>query len=78
VTVPIRARLVKRAEEIQRQLSWIDAEIRSSSQVVVKRVPELAVWSRRPAIDSYDQADILLNFGRWRAAHSVRMKPHRR
>jgi hypothetical protein len=41
-------------------LSWINAEIRSSSQVVVKRVPKLAVWSQRQAIDSYDQADILL------------------
>jgi DNA-binding transcriptional MerR regulator len=57
----IRARLVDRAEEIQRQLTWIDAEIRSSSQLVVKRVPKLAVWSRRQAIDSYDQADALLS-----------------
>jgi DNA-binding transcriptional MerR regulator len=56
----IRARLVERAAEIQQQLSWIDAEIRSSSPVVVKRVPRLAVWSRRQAIDSYDHADSLL------------------
>lgn len=56
----IRARLVQRAGEIQRHLSWIDAEIRSSSQLVVKRVPRLAVWSRRQGIDCYDQADALL------------------
>ena len=56
----VRARLLQRAEEIQRQLSWIDAEIGSSPQPVVKRLPKLAVWSRRQAIDSYDQADTLL------------------
>jgi len=66
----IRARLLDRAEEIQRQLSWIDAamldsemldtEIRPTPQVVIKRVPKLAVWSRRQPIDSYDQADVLL------------------
>ena len=56
----IRARLIERAEQIQRQLLWIEAEIRSSSQIVVKRVPKLAVWSRRETIDSYDQTDILL------------------
>lgn len=56
----VRARLLQRAEEIQRQLSSIDAEIRSSSQVVVKRVPRLRVWSRRQRIASYDEADLLL------------------
>jgi DNA-binding transcriptional MerR regulator len=56
----VRARLVERADEIQRQLSWIDAEIRSPLRVVVKRVPKLAVWSRRQSIDSYDQVDGLL------------------
>jgi DNA-binding transcriptional MerR regulator len=56
----IRARLVQRAEEIRRQLSWIDEEIHSSSQLLVKRVPKLAIWSRRQTIDGYDQADVLL------------------
>ncbi len=56
----VRARLVQRAEEIQRQLCWIDAEIASSFQLVVKQVPKLAVWSRRQTIDSYEQADVLL------------------
>ncbi|HTS25243.1 MAG TPA: MerR family transcriptional regulator [Bryobacteraceae bacterium] len=56
----VRARLVRRAEEIQRQLSWIDAETRSSSQLLVKQVAGLPVWSRRQAIDSYDHADRLL------------------
>jgi DNA-binding transcriptional MerR regulator len=56
----IRARLVERAGEIQRQLSWIDAAILASPQVVVKRVPKLAVWSQRREIDSYEQADVLL------------------
>jgi DNA-binding transcriptional MerR regulator len=56
----IRARLVGRAAEIERQLARIDAEIRSLPRLVVKRVPKLAVWSRRQAIDSYGEADALL------------------
>ena len=43
----IRARLLDRAEEIQRQLGWVDAELRAAARVVVKRVPKLEVWSRR-------------------------------
>jgi DNA-binding transcriptional MerR regulator len=56
----IRARLLDRAEEIQRQLGWVDAELRAAARVVVKRVPKLEVWSQRQWIDSYDQADVLL------------------
>ena len=56
----IRARLVERAREIERQLAWIDAERRSSAAPVVKRVPRQAVWSRRQTIDGYGQADALL------------------
>jgi DNA-binding transcriptional MerR regulator len=56
----VRARLVERAAEIQRQLTCIDAEIRSPSQLLVKRIPKLAVWARRQTLDSYDQADELL------------------
>jgi DNA-binding transcriptional MerR regulator len=56
----IRARLLDRAEEIQRQLGWVDAELRAAARVVVKRVPKMDVWSRRQRLDSYDQADALL------------------
>lgn len=56
----IRARLLDRAEEIQRQLGWVDAELRAVARVMVKRVPKLEVWSRRQRLDSYHQADVLL------------------
>ncbi len=56
----IRVRLLDRAEEIQRQLGWVDAELRAAARVVVKRIPKLEVWSARQWIDSYDQADVLL------------------
>jgi DNA-binding transcriptional MerR regulator len=56
----VRARLVARADDIQRQLASIDAELRSSARVVVKRVPVLPVWSRRQMIASYNEADVLL------------------
>lgn len=71
----IRARLLGRAEEIQRQLSSIDAEIHSSSQLVVKRLSKLAVWSRRQAIYSYDQADALLRDVRHEAPTALRLLP---
>jgi DNA-binding transcriptional MerR regulator len=56
----LRARLLDRAEEIQRQLGWVDAELRAAATVVVKRVPKLEVRSQRQCVDSYDQADALL------------------
>jgi DNA-binding transcriptional MerR regulator len=64
----IRESLVKRGEEIQRQLAWVDAEIqaaRTSSgsdvpRVVIKQVPKATVSSQRERIDSYDQADSIL------------------
>ena len=56
----IRARLLDRAEEIQRQLEWVDAELHATARVVVKRVPQLEVRSQRQWIDTYEQADALL------------------
>jgi DNA-binding transcriptional MerR regulator len=64
----IRESLVSRAEQIQRQLSWVEAEIRAAHdntgsiepRVVIKRLPKFIVWSRRKPIDSYDQADLIL------------------
>jgi DNA-binding transcriptional MerR regulator len=57
----VRARLVERVGELQRQLASIDDELRSAARVVVKRVPALPVWSRRQVIESYDEADVLLH-----------------
>ncbi len=57
----VRARLVERVDELQRQLASIDDELRSAARVVVKRVPVLPVWSRRQVIESYAEADVMLH-----------------
>jgi DNA-binding transcriptional MerR regulator len=64
----IRNGLLGRLEQIQRQLSWVEAEMRagssaasaSASGVVVKCVPTIDVASKRDRIDSYDAADVML------------------
>ena len=62
----IRQTLLVRAQEVQRQLSWVDAEIEAAQngaalpQVAIKRVPRTLVASRRRRMDSYVEADALL------------------
>jgi DNA-binding transcriptional MerR regulator len=64
----LRENLASRAEEIQRQLSWVEAEIHAARNgtgsvvpsVVIKRTPRMRVSSQRERIDSYDQADTML------------------
>ena len=63
----IRASLRSRAAEIQQQLAWVEAELHAARheasaalQVVVKRSPEMRVLSRRSRIESYDEADGML------------------
>src|SRR5579871_1245553 len=62
----VRETLALRAEEIQRQLSWVEAEIRAAQsrddapKIVIKRAPKVSVLSVRKNIDSYDQADEML------------------
>lgn len=64
----LRETLAARAEQVQRQLSWIDGEIQAARataagpepKVVIKRLPRLAVASVRRRIDSYDEADAML------------------
>jgi DNA-binding transcriptional MerR regulator len=64
----IRESLVLRGAEIQRQLSWVEAEICAArngispdvAQVVMKRIPKMSMASQRGRIDSYEQADIMI------------------
>src|SRR5438067_9647440 len=64
----IRDRLITRAEEIQRQLEWVNGEIQSEGAgahrrlpgIVTKRLRALRISSRRTQLDSYDQADTIL------------------
>jgi DNA-binding transcriptional MerR regulator len=64
----LRDNLALRAEELQRQLAWVEAEIQAARngataavpRVAIKRIPAVRVWSRRERIDSYDQADMIL------------------
>ncbi len=64
----IHESLLSRAQEIQRQLAWVEAEIRAARngtesvapRVVLKRIPKMKVMSQRERIESYDQADGML------------------
>jgi len=64
-----RDRLLRRGEEIQRQLAWVDHELQAEragaparlSGVVTKKLPPVRVSSRRARLESYDQADIILS-----------------
>jgi len=65
----IRNGLLSRIDDMQRQLSWVEAEMRTGLQgsnaamtagMVIKRAPRIRVSSERQRIDSYDEADVLL------------------
>jgi DNA-binding transcriptional MerR regulator len=77
----IRAGLISRADEIQQQLAWVDAEIRAArnrtsavAPVVVKHTPEMRVLSDRHTIDSYDDADGMLRDLGTKAPKSARLR----
>ena len=63
----LRASLISRAEEIQQQLAWLEAEIRAArnrtsaaAAVVIKHAPEMRILSQRRKIHAYEDADGML------------------
>jgi DNA-binding transcriptional MerR regulator len=78
----IHASLISRAEEIRRQLAWIEAEMRAArnrahavAPVVIKRSPEMRILSRRSKMDSYDQADGMIRDLGSHAPDAARLVP---
>jgi DNA-binding transcriptional MerR regulator len=79
----LRNTLRQRLDETRRQISWVDAELRAAGAssesappaVLLKRVNKLIVTSRRQRIDSYEQADGLLESLRRDLRPSARLVP---
>jgi len=76
----IRASLLSRAQDLQQQLAWVEAEMFASrnrgsaiAPVVVKRAPEMRILSQRRRIDTYDDANgMLCELGK-KAPGSIRL-----